>query len=134
MELMQMNIAISVIMVLAIVIVLLLFKLKSYHNQFGTGRYWIEYKPGFSSDMMELIYTINGYEVEKMSSVVNEVYDYGLQVDTEDNFIECRELVSTKIVLQNIDQDDLWVIESVERICDKRMMNLMKTHLPIKQS
>lgn len=134
MELMQMNIAISVIMVLAIVIAMLIFKLKSYYDQFGTGRYWIEYKPGSSVDVMELIYTINGYEVEKMAEVVNEVYDYGLQVDTEDNFIECSELVSTKIVLQNIDQDDLWVVESVERICDKRMMSMMTKHLPVKQS
>ena len=129
-----MNIAITVIMVLAIVVVLLIFKLKSYHDQFGTGRYWIEYKPGSSVDVMELIYTINGYEVEKMAEVVNEVYDYGFQVDTEDNFIECSELVSTKIILQNIDQDDLWVVESVERICDKRMMSMMTKHLPVKQS
>jgi hypothetical protein len=134
MEVMHMNIAITVIMVLAIVVVLLLFKLKSYHDQFGTGKYWIEYTPGNSVDLMKLIHVINGHEVEKMSEMVNDIYDYGFQLDTEDQFVECNELVISKIALQNIDQDDLWVVESVERICDKRMMDMMTKHLPVKKS
>jgi hypothetical protein len=134
MEVMHMNIAVTVIMVLAIVVVLLLFKLKSYHDQFGTGRYWIEYKPGSSVDAIDLLYTINGYEADKMAEIVNEIYDYGLQVDTEDNIITGSELLVSKIVLKEVDQDDLWVVESVERICDKRMMSMMTKHLPVKQS
>ena len=129
-----MNIAVTVIMVLAIIIVLLLFKLKSYYDQFGTGKYWIEYKPGSSVDTIDLLYTINGYEADKMAEIVNEIYDYGLQVDTEDNIIAGSELLVSKIVLKEVDQDDLWVVESMERICDKRMMDTMTKYLPVKKS
>jgi len=129
-----MNIAVTVIMVLAIIIALLLLKLKSYYDQFGIGKYWIEYKPGSSVDTIDLLHTINGYEADKMAEIVNEIYDYGLQVDTEDNIIAGSELLVSKIVLKEVDQDDLWVVESVERICDKRMMDTMTKYLPVKQS